>query len=75
MAKYGEFRKVLHKLSFELVRSRKHETWVKRVPGEPLRIVRVSHQRSRDIPISLFKEMLRQAGINEEEFRRILKES
>lgn len=71
---YRDFRNVLQKLGFQLARTRKHETWVKREPGEPLRVVRVRHKRKKDIPKSLFNEMLRQAGIeSEEEFQRILK--
>jgi predicted RNA binding protein YcfA (HicA-like mRNA interferase family) len=70
---YGDFRTVLRKLGFQLARTRKHETWVKREQGRPLRIVRVRHQGKKDIPKPLFNEMLRQAGIgSEEEFRRIL---
>ena len=70
---YRDFRYVLQKLGFRLARTKKHETWEKREPGEPLRIVRVRHQGKRDITKSLFNEMLRQAGIeNEEEFRMIL---
>jgi hypothetical protein len=29
---YDDFRKVLARLSFEMTRSRKHETWEKRLP-------------------------------------------
>lgn len=71
---YGDFRNVLRKLGFQLARTRKHETWVKREKGKPLKIVRVRHKQKKDIPKSLFNEMLKQAGIeSEEEFQRILK--
>jgi len=71
---YKDFRKVLRKLGFQLARRRKHETWIKKEQGKPLKIVRVRHQRKKDIPKSLFNEMLKQAGIeNEEEFQRILR--
>ncbi|MBC8231681.1 type II toxin-antitoxin system HicA family toxin [bacterium] len=70
---YRDFRKVLQKLGFQLARTRKHETWVKKEEGKPLKIVRVRHKRKKDIPKSLFNEMLKQAGIeNEEEFQKIL---
>lgn len=71
---YKDFRKVLKKLGFQRARIRKHETWMKEEQGKLLKIVRVKHQRKKDIPKSLFNEMLKQAGIeNEEEFQRILR--
>lgn len=71
---YKDFRDVLQKLGFQLARTKKHETWIRKEPNMPLKIVRIRHKRKRDIPKSLFGEMLKQAGIeNEEEFRRILK--
>ena len=71
---YKDFRKVLRKIGFQRARVRKHETWIKKEPGEPLKIVRVKHQQKKDIPKPLFNEMLKQAGIeNEEEFQRILR--
>jgi predicted RNA binding protein YcfA (HicA-like mRNA interferase family) len=69
---YENFRDVLQKMGFQLVRARKHETWVKK--DKPLKIVRIRHKKKKDIPRSLFHEMLRQSEIeSEEEFRRILK--
>ena len=40
---YGEFRQVLQRIGFEIVRSRKHETWRKILPDENILVVRVSH--------------------------------
>jgi predicted RNA binding protein YcfA (HicA-like mRNA interferase family) len=36
--------------------------------------VRLSHKGKRDIPKGTFKEILRQAGINEELFEKIIKD-
>jgi len=63
---YNDFRKVIRQLGFEMVRSRKHETWEKRLPdGRSLR-VSISHKHSRDIPRPLFRRMLKQAGVESE---------
>ncbi len=71
---YKDFRDVLQKLGFQLARTRKHETWVRKEQDKPLKIVRIRHKKKKDIPKSLFYDMLRQAGIeSEEEFRKILK--
>lgn len=70
---FDQFRKVLEKLGFEKVRSRKHETWRKVLPNGSVLRVRISHKHGRDIPRWLFYEMLRQAGIDEERFKGKLK--
>ena len=69
---YRQFRQVLRKLGFEQVRSRKHETWEKVLENGVVLQVRLSHQGKRDIPRKLFYELLRQAGIDEQEFRQQL---
>lgn len=77
MAKYtyDQFRKVLRGLGFELVRSAKHEVWQRVTSdGAVLRVV-VSHQSSRNIPTWLFHLMLKQAGIDLEQFRSELERS
>ena len=62
------------KMGFQLARKAKHETWIKKTENENSRIVRISHQKGKDIPKPLFKEMLRQAGIkDEDEFQKILR--
>lgn len=72
--KYEDFRKVLVRLGFILKRSRKHETWEKRLPDGRILRVSIKHQRGKDIPCWLFSKMLKQADIeDEEEFIRILK--
>lgn len=71
---YDDFRKVLRNLGFEEMRKRKHETWRKVLPNGDILRVRISHKHGSDISKWLFYEMLRQAGLNEEEFRKILKE-
>lgn len=69
---FNQFRKVLSQLRFERIRSRKHETWRKVLENGVILKVRISHQHRRDIPRWLFYEMLRQAGIDEAEFRRLM---
>ena len=69
---YDDFRRVLRKIGFALIRSRKHETWEKILGNGVILQVRLSHKGKRDISKSIFKEMLRQAGLDEEQFRKIL---
>ena len=61
-------------MGFQLARKAKHETWIKKTENENSRIVRISHQKGKDIPKPLFKEMLRQTGIKDEsDFQKILR--
>ena len=69
---YEEMRYVLRKLGFELVRSRKHETWERILQNGSILQVRISHKGKRDIPKGTFYEMLRQTGIDEDTFRKTL---
>jgi len=69
---YEQFRKVLRRLNFENIRSHKHETWRRILGNGVILRVRISHKHGKDIPKWLFYEMLRQAGIDEKEFRKIL---
>ena len=62
----------LRNLDFSKVRSKKHETWEKILEGGIILQVRISHKGKRDIPKGTFKEMLRQAGIDEKTFRELL---
>jgi len=71
---YDNIRYVLRKLGFEIIRSKKHETWQKVLENGGILQVRVSHKGKRDIPRGTFYEMLRQAGIDEKAFRTILKD-
>jgi hypothetical protein len=71
-ATYREFRVVLQQAGFQLVRSRKHETWEKTLATGEILQVRLSHQMGRDIPIRLFHLMLRQAGLSQAEFFALL---
>ena len=69
---YQDFRKVLERIGFELVRQHGHETWRKVESGVVFRVT-LSHQHHRDIPRPLFRKILKQAGIDDEEaFMRIL---
>lgn len=72
MPTYSDFRKVLRSAGFQLVRSKKHETWQKILPDGVILQVRVSHQHGQDIPKVLFHKMLRQAQMTEEDFKRLL---
>jgi len=63
-ATYREFRVVIQRAGFRLVRSKKHET---------ILLVRLSHQMARDIPTSLFHQMLKQARLTRAEFLALLR--
>jgi len=69
---YNDFRDVLKKSGFLMVRSKKHETWQKELLDGSIFQVRVSHQAGRDIPTALFHRMLRQANLTQKEFTDIL---
>jgi CRISPR/Cas system CSM-associated protein Csm2 small subunit len=69
---YDQFRRVLRKLGFACIRRKKHETWEKVFSDGTVLQVRLSHKGNRDIPKSLFYELLRQAGMGEEIFRESL---
>jgi len=70
---YDDFRRVLERLGFELMRRRGHETW-RKVQDDAVYRVTLSHQHGRDIPRPLFRKMLKQAGLKDEgEFVRILR--
>jgi predicted RNA binding protein YcfA (HicA-like mRNA interferase family) len=69
---YDDMRYVLKNLDFSKVRSKKHETWEKILEDGIILQVRISHKGKRDIPKGTFKEMLRQAGIDEKTFRALL---
>lgn len=70
---YNDVRYVLRKLGFEIVRSKKHETWQRILRNGAILQVRVSHKGKRDVPRGTFHEMLRQAGIDETTFRKALR--
>ncbi len=72
MTSYDDFRKVLKKCDFTLVRSKKHETWQKILPDGTILQVRLSHQHGKDITKALFHKMLKQANLTEEDFRKLL---
>ncbi len=56
---YREFRQVLQRRGFRLLRSGKHETWLLEVNGQQVAIVRVSHQHGKEIPPPLFREIVK----------------
>jgi len=73
-ATYGDFRVVLRRAGFRLVRSRKHETWEKVLLTGEILTVRLSHQHGRDIPTPVFHQMLRQAQLGQAEFFALLRQ-
>ena len=70
---FDQFREVLENLGFEKIRSKKHETWRKILSNGVILRVRISHKHQRAIPKWLFHEMLRQAGLDEDQFVDILR--
>jgi hypothetical protein len=72
---YREFRVVLQRASFRLVRSKKHETWEKTLPTGEILLLRLSHQMGRDIPTPLFHALLRQARLSQAEFFELLRQA
>jgi len=73
MPTYRDFRKVLRKINFVLVRSTKHETWEKICEDGTILRTRISHQHGKNIPKPLFHRMLKQCGLTEAEFRKLLR--
>ena len=70
---YDDFRKVLRRLGFQIIRSKKHEIWYRHTETADFKVA-VSHKRGEDIPRWVFHKMLKQAGIeSEEEFTRVLR--
>ena len=74
MPTYRDFRKVLQKINFVPVRSTKHETWEKINEDGTILRTRVSHQHGKNIPKPLFHRMLKQCGLTETEFRKLLRD-
>jgi hypothetical protein len=74
MPTYRDFRKVLNKLGFVLVRSTKHETWEKICDDGTILRTRLSHLHGKFIPKTLFYRMLKQCRLTEEEFIKIFKD-
>ena len=72
-ATYREFRVVLQRSGFRLVRSKKHETREKTLDTGDILQVRLSHQMRRDLPTPLFHLMLRQARLTQAEFVAVLR--
>jgi len=73
MPTYRDFRRVLQKTNFALVRSTKHETWEKICEDGTILRTRLSHQGGKTIPKTLFYRMLKQCGLTEPEFRKQLR--
>jgi hypothetical protein len=72
--RWNEYRKVIARNGFELVRSKKHETWVRRdEEGRVAGQTRASHGNAEIADSGLFRELLRQCGKTEEHFFAILK--
>jgi predicted RNA binding protein YcfA (HicA-like mRNA interferase family) len=69
---YNQLRRSLRRAGFKLARERKHETWEKILETGEILQVRVSHKGHRDIPKGTFHEILRQMGIDEDEFQQLI---
>lgn len=71
--RWNDYRKVIGRNGFKLVRSKKHETWVKYdTAGAVLRQTRASHGNAEIADTGFFKELLRQAGKTEAQFYEVL---
>lgn len=72
--RWNEYRKVIERNGFELVRSKKHETWVQYdEDARVLRQTRASHGNAEIADRRFFKELLKQAGKSEQHFFDVLK--
>ncbi len=72
--RWNEYRKVIRRNGFTLVRSKKHETWVKHDDdGSVLAHTSVSHGNAQIRDKTLFKALLRQCQKTEEHFYEVLK--
>jgi len=69
---YNQLRKALHVAGFAQIRSKKNETWEKILATNEILQVRLSHKGKRDVPKGTFYEILRQMGITENEFRKLI---
>ncbi len=72
--RWNEYRKVIERNGFKLVRSKKHETWVQYDEHcRVLRQTRASHGNAEIADRRFFKELLKQAGKTEKHFFEVLK--
>lgn len=69
---YNQFRKVLRHLGFEIISKGIHENWRKVLADGTVLRVSISHKHGKDIPRGTFHAMLKQAGLSEQEFVKIL---
>jgi hypothetical protein len=72
--RWNEYRTVIGRNGFVLVRSKDHETWVKYDDeGNLVRQTRASHGNAAIRDKGFFKELLRQCGKTEDHFYEVLK--
>jgi predicted RNA binding protein YcfA (HicA-like mRNA interferase family) len=72
--RWNEYRKVIGRNGFKLVRSKKHETWVKHdAEGRVIGHTSVSHGNAQIRDKTLFKELLQQSKKTEKHFYDVLK--
>jgi hypothetical protein len=72
--RWNDYRKVIGRNGFELVRSEGHETWVQfDAAGRLLRQTRASHGNSEIADKGFFKSLLKQCGKTEKHFYEVLK--
>jgi hypothetical protein len=71
---WNDYRTVIGRNGFALVRSKKHETWVQYDPeGRVLRQTRASHGNDEIADRGLFRSLLKQCGKTERHFHDTLK--
>lgn len=72
--RWNDYRTVISRNGFELVRSKKHETWVQYdSTGSVVRQTRASHGNSEIADSGLFRSLLKQCGKTEAHFHEVLK--
>lgn len=72
--RWNEYRKVIGRNGFTLVRSKKHETWVQHdAEGRVVGHTSVSHGNAQIRDETFFKALLRQCNKTEEHFYEVLK--
>ncbi len=72
--RWNEYRKVIDRNGFTLVRSKKHETWVKyNEAGEVIAHTSASHGNDEIADKTLFKDLLKQCKKTEKHFYEVLK--
>lgn len=71
---WNDYRKVIGRNGFELVRSKKHETWIRYdAEGRIERQTRCSHGNAEIADRRFFRALLKQCGKTEQHFYEVLR--